>query len=74
MRQNLGHARNLWAKSRSNSQPDNEPWHPLALHLLDVAAVADAAIAREPESTRTRLALLLGCHYSELISVSTRKA
>ena len=60
MRRDLGHARNLWAKSSSNRQPDNGAWHPLVLHLLDVAATADAVIAREPESTRTRLALLLG--------------
>lgn len=47
----------LWAKS---CQKDGERWHPLILHLLDVAACADAILAREPESTRQRLAALLG--------------
>lgn len=47
----------LWAKS---CQKDGEQWHPLVLHLLDVAASADAILAREPESTRHRLAALLG--------------
>lgn len=60
MRQDLDHARILWAKSNSSKQPDNEAWHPLTLHLLDVAAVADALISREPESTRARLEVLLG--------------
>ncbi len=47
----------LWAKS--NPQ-ETESWHPLVLHLLDVAAVADALLAREPRSTRDRLARTLG--------------
>lgn len=47
----------LWAKS---CQKDGERWHPLILHLLDVAACADAILAREPESTRLRLAAVLG--------------
>ena len=46
----------LWAKS----VPETETWHPLVLHLLDVAACADAILAREPESTRERLAAVLG--------------
>ncbi len=33
----------LWAKSRPD---DAISWHPLALHLLDVAACADAILAR----------------------------
>lgn len=64
MRQDLDHARNLWAKSNSSKQPDNEAWHPLTLHLLDVAAVADALISREPESTRARLEVLLGLDWN----------
>lgn len=47
----------LWAKS---CQKDSERWHPLILHLLDVAACADTILAREPESTRLRLAAVLG--------------
>ncbi|MDY6956277.1 MAG: CRISPR-associated helicase Cas3' [Pseudomonadota bacterium] len=46
----------LWAKN----SPGNERWHPLLLHLLDVAAVADALIEREPDTTRERLAAILG--------------
>lgn len=47
----------LWAKS---CQKSGERWHPLILHLLDVAACADAILAREPECTRLRLAAVLG--------------
>jgi len=52
---------NLWAKS---SHDDRESWHPLILHLLDVAASADAILAREPPSTRDRLAETLGLDWS----------
>lgn len=45
--------KNLWAKT---SKEGNLPYHPLVLHLLDVAASADAILAREPETTRKRLA------------------
>lgn len=48
--------RAIWAKSGAQ---DNR-WHPLILHLLDVAACADAILAREPASTRDRLAAVLG--------------
>lgn len=51
----------LWAKS---SAADGR-WHPLLLHLLDVAAVADALIAREPPTTRERLAALLGLPWTQ---------
>lgn len=47
----------LWAKS---DQKKGESWHPLILHLLDVAACAEAILAREPQSTRDRLAAVLG--------------
>lgn len=53
--------RNLWAKSSANEQ---ERWHPLALHLLDIAACADAILAREPQSTRDRLAVVLGLDWA----------
>jgi len=52
---------NLWAKS---SQNNRELWHPLILHLLDVAASADAILAREPPSTRDRLAATLGMDWA----------
>lgn len=47
----------MWAKT---SSLDGESWHPLLLHLLDVAASADAILAREPVSTRQRLAAAFG--------------
>ena len=47
----------MWAKTNSL---EGEHWHPLLLHLLDVAASADVILAREPESTRLRLAAALG--------------
>ncbi len=51
------HLKNLWAKT---GNPGDERWHPLALHVLDVAASADAILMREPERTRWRLAAVLG--------------
>jgi len=53
-------SRRLWAKSRNSL--GSVDWHPLALHLLDVAACADAIMAREPESSRNRFAQVLGFH------------
>lgn len=50
----------LWAKSTR----ETETWHPLVLHLLDVAACADAILAREPQSTRDRLAAVLGLDWA----------
>ncbi|TAM09439.1 MAG: CRISPR-associated helicase Cas3' [Nevskiaceae bacterium] len=49
----------LWAKSQRDDD-GAERWHPLVLHLLDVAACADAILAREPASTRKRFAEILG--------------
>lgn len=46
----------LWAKTNQSW----DTWHPLVLHMLDVAVSADAILAREPESTRQRLASCLG--------------
>ncbi|MBF0554591.1 MAG: hypothetical protein HQK96_08570 [Nitrospirae bacterium] len=40
---------NLWAKVNKSVDMG---WHPLILHMLDVAVCADAILAREPESTR----------------------
>ena len=51
----------LWAKSRLI---DGGQWHPLILHLLDVAACADAILAREPQSTRNRLAGVIGLEWT----------
>lgn len=53
----------LWAKSKS-SLDGVDLWHPLVLHLLDVAACADAILEREPESTRNRFAAVLDLDWS----------
>ncbi|MHB8455724.1 MAG: CRISPR-associated helicase Cas3' [Acidiferrobacterales bacterium] len=53
---------NLWAKTSKNGGPG---WHPLILHMLDVAASADAILAREPESTRKRMAAILGMEWTD---------
>lgn len=45
----------MWAKA----DPENN-WHPLLLHMLDVAAVASALLGREPRPTRNRFADMLG--------------
>lgn len=47
----------LWAKS---ADAGSGQWHPLILHLLDVAASADAILSREPASTRSRMGEILG--------------
>ncbi|MDP2760877.1 MAG: CRISPR-associated helicase Cas3' [Sideroxyarcus sp.] len=46
----------LWAKTGKDG---DSSWHHLILHMLDVAASADAILAREPESTRSRMAKCL---------------
>ena len=53
---------NLWAKT---SKDDDARWHPLILHMLDVAASADAILTREPEPTRTRIAAILGMKWED---------
>ncbi len=53
---------NLWAKTSKN---DEESWHPLILHMLDVAASASAILSREPESTRKRMAAILGLEWQD---------
>lgn len=50
----------FWAKLRGSPVDAILIWHPLVLHLLDVAASADAILAREPVRTRERLAAVLG--------------
>jgi CRISPR-associated endonuclease/helicase Cas3 len=47
----------LWAKTGNDSSAQ---WHPLLLHMLDVAASADAVLVREPESTRNRMGAVIG--------------
>ena len=54
--------KNIWAKS---STTEEGRWHPLILHTLDVAAAADAIIAREPNTTRERLAEVVGLEWSQ---------
>lgn len=52
----------LWAKT---SKDGDGQWHPLILHMLDVAASADAILAREPESTRKRMAAILEMEWED---------
>ncbi len=53
---------NIWAKTRNSGAKE---WHPLILHMLDVAASADAILQREPKSTRMRMAAILGMQWEE---------
>lgn len=53
---------NFWAKT---SRSDDGLWHPLMLHILDVAASADAILAREPESTRQKMAEIVGLRWED---------
>jgi len=46
----------LWAKTTDQGTP---AWHPLILHLLDVASCAEAILQREPITTRQRMAEVL---------------
>lgn len=52
----------LWAKTGRNGE---FRWHPLILHMLDVAASAEAILMREPESTRKRIAACLGLEWED---------
>jgi CRISPR-associated protein Cas2 len=52
----------LWAKTANKG---NSRWHPLILHMLDVAASMDSILAREPESTRIRMAASLGMSWED---------
>ena len=52
--------KNIWAKTAKSG---GTGWHPLILHMLDVAASADAILAREPEMTRKRIAKVLGLEW-----------
>lgn len=52
----------LWAKTDKNGEVK---WHPLILHMLDVAASTDAILAREPEQTRVMMAAILGMKWED---------
>lgn len=54
--------KNIWAKIGQNG---DVRWHPLILHMLDVAATSDAILEREPESTRRRIATCLGMEWED---------
>ncbi len=54
--------KSIWAKTGKNG---DTRWHPLILHMLDVAASVDAILAREPESTRRRVAACLGMEWED---------
>lgn len=53
---------NHWAKT---SKGVDGRWHPLILHMLDVAASVGAILEREPESTRERMAAILGLTWKD---------
>ena len=53
---------NHWAKT---SKGVDGLWHPLILHMLDVAASAEAILEQEPESTRERMAAILGMTWED---------
>lgn len=53
---------NLWAKT---DKKGDARWHPLILHLLDVAASAEAILRREPETTRRWMAKCLGISWED---------
>jgi CRISPR-associated endonuclease/helicase Cas3 len=52
----------LWAKYDLDN---NSRWHPLILHMLDVAAVADVVLDREPQATRDRMAGIFGLSWGD---------
>jgi CRISPR-associated endonuclease/helicase Cas3 len=47
----------LWAKAQQNNEGI---WHPLILHMLDVAATSEVILAREPQQTRKKIADIFG--------------
>ena len=55
-------AAHLWAKT---SERDSALWHPLILHLIDVATCADAILEREPAATRRQMSAILGHPWEE---------
>ncbi len=53
---------NLWAKTIRDG---DTRWHPLILHMLDVAASADSILAREPASTSRKMAACLEMNWED---------
>ena len=53
----------LWAKTKPTG---GVGWHPLILHMLDVAASVEAILMREPESTRLRMAACFGLDWEDV--------
>ena len=53
---------NLWAKTEKNADAVSA-WHPLILHMIDVAAVSDAIMEREPNESRDRMAAIFGMNW-----------
>lgn len=51
----------FWAKTGVSP----ELWHPLQLHMLDVAVAAEAILAREPGKTRQRMAEVLDLPWNQ---------
>lgn len=60
----LASSEKMWAKTSAGKNPE---WHPLILHMVDVAACADAIMAREPESSRKSLAGILGMEWQDAL-------
>lgn len=56
------HLHNIWAKISKDSSAS---WHPLILHMLDVAAVAEAVSMREPSVTRENIAAAFGMKWAD---------
>jgi len=52
----------IWAKTCKDG---SGKWHPLILHMLDVAACVDVVLDREPESTRSRMAAVFGMSWED---------
>jgi CRISPR-associated endonuclease/helicase Cas3 len=54
----------LWAKTSGSRVYE---YHPILLHLLDVAACAWAILLREPESTRKRMSGIIGLQWDDAL-------
>ena len=52
----------LWAKI---DREDSSQWHPLILHLIDSAVVADVILEREPQKTKDQFSCLFGLSWEE---------
>lgn len=54
--------RKIWAKTHKDG---GDAWHPLVLHMLDVAVSADAILSHEPKATRRQMAAILGTGWND---------